>query len=206
MANDTAPLDGAELLATLGDTHYYRVAWIVAQTDDGPLAYYATVCGWPETPVGQLVTRDTEIARLRARLADLEQQLAAHTVPAAVASAASGMRGASVDDDPAHGIHRCPCPVCGKKIWPSQVARHMADAHADVPSASSTEPAELAAESADRVPRPHAPYVQQAPAEPPPVQFDGWRCRACGADVYAAATTDPSLCIRCVKQRQQVVA
>lgn len=128
-------LDGAELLATVDQVRYYRVAWIVAQQDDEPPAYYSAACAWPETTAGKLAARDQEIARLQSRLADLEQQLATQSEPPAVADAASGMGSAEpVRASPyTTAGHRARCPICDKKIWPSLLEKHLSDVHAAQP-------------------------------------------------------------------------
>lgn len=243
----TSQLKGAERLAELGGATYWRVEWIMRQVDHSQAEFYCRAADWPTTPAGQLATRDAEIATLRARVNELEQELASHAVPPVVAAAATGLsaprqaRGpeeesapelAEGERDPRNNAHlRQACPVCGKKIWPRLLGQHLVDQHggteeeeadedapaveAPPPPAASTASTSSAASSATPEPTPAAAVAEPVEAEPAegwphiamraPAQHaerdDWWRCRECGQNAFAPSLLDPSVCLRCVKQR-----
>lgn len=201
-------------IATVDGTHYLRVEWIMRQEGSGTRPeYYCRAADWPTTLAGQLHTRDTEIASLQARIAALEQQLATHVVPPAVAAAATGIDEPASEPEAArpgafnNAGHRARCPICEKRIWPSLLDRHIAEQHPATPAAV-VEALKLPAPDAttEELPRPLPPdphiRIQHPPITPPPLVHGSWRCRVCESDVFAPTKDDPSVCLRCAKARQ----
>jgi hypothetical protein len=175
MSDFGSPPDGAALIATVDDARYLRVDWIMREQLGGRPEYYCPASVWETTPAARLAEKDAEIAALRSRVAELEQQRRGPTVPPSIARAATGMP-AVTDHRPA----KVPCdvPSCTAMLDPRGLGIHKKKMHG------------IAGLTSGR---------RKGASRPAQAQ-DGWRCADCDTDAFAQDLHDPARCIRCAKR------
>ena len=99
-------VEEGELLAETDDARYFALPVVYRLNGSGDAAFYCTVEEWTQTEVGRVATLYAEIARLRARVLELESK--PEDVLGIVVTARSA-------DMPAPKAW-LPCPHCGKEM------------------------------------------------------------------------------------------
>jgi hypothetical protein len=154
----TKPTEGSipQLPAELdGDLYEMRIA----RSSDGGVRWedYCHLDDWPQMTAYRLLQREQELQALRARVAELERQLAETATPPPVggAAAAAALTMPSATALRAGPRVPCPFPDCTREIVATRVEDHLRRTH----KCSDTEIAALLA-------TPHDPTEEAAPAVP----------------------------------------
>lgn len=101
-----------KFLATVNANEYRLVSIVFERTAEGVIQFFCKAEDWPDTPIALLAKRDAEIAKLKARIAELETP---------------------IKSDSHRPFRQDTCPLCGYEGVEKGVRLHMIRKHGTTP-------------------------------------------------------------------------